>query len=59
MHILVVSASIRIDNVVAIEREGNVCIRSLIICIPEVLIHIFAVCAYTKNDNDNIVALNS
>ena len=58
MHILVVSASIRIGNVVAIEREGNVCIKSLIICIPQVLIYIFAVCASTKNDNDNIVAVN-
>ena len=44
MHIIVVSASIRIDNVVAIEREGNVCIRSLIICI---------------HDNDNIVGAKS
>ena len=58
MHILVVSASIRIDNVVAIEREGNVCIRSLIIYITQVLIHIFAVSASIKNDNDNIVAMN-
>ena len=52
MHILVVSGSIENDNIVAvIRREGNVCIRSLIICIPRVLIHIVAVCASTENDD--------
>ena len=57
MHILVVSISIGNDNIVAlIEREGNVCIRSLIICIPQVLIHIVVVRVSTENDN--IVAVN-
>ena len=57
MHILVVSGSIKNDNIVAvIGREGNVYIRSLIICIPHVLIHIFVVCA--SIENDNIVAVN-
>ena len=55
MHILVVFASIRNDNVVAIHREGNVCIRSLIICISQVLIHIVAVCVSTENDNIAVV----
>ena len=57
MHILVVSRSIGNDNIVAmIRREGNVCIRSLIIYIPQVLIHIVVVCASTENYN--IVAVN-
>ena len=58
MHILVVSRSIEHDNIVGvIRREGNVCIRSLIICIPHVLIHIVAVCV--SIENDNIVVANS
>ena len=51
MHIRVVFGSIGNDN---IGREGNVCITSLIICIPQVLIHIVAV--YVSTENDNIVA---
>ena len=57
MHILVVSRSIGNDNIVAvINREGNVFIRSLIICMPKVLIHIVAV--YVSTQNDNIVGVN-
>ena len=58
MHILIVSGSMGNDNIVTmIGREGNVCIRSLIICIPRVLIHIVAICVSTENDN--FVAVNS
>ena len=57
MHILEVRGSIGNHNIVAvIQREGNVCIRSLIICIPQVLIHIVVV--YASTENDNIVGLN-
>ena len=59
MHTLIVSPSIRNDNVVAVYRECNIFIRSSIICISHLLIHIVAMCASTKNDNDNIVAMNS
>ena len=52
MHILVVSRSVENYNIVAVIRiEGNVCIRSLIICILHVLIHIVALCASIKNYN--------